>query len=254
MLFQLPNWRWQASPNFSSREGTPISLIVVHDMEGGYEGSIATFLNTHAAVSAHLLLREDNCEVTQMVAFEDKAWHACNAGNFRGIGLEIPGFAARGYADAEWQMAARIVAWLLRKYGVPCRWAAHGMGSGFCSHYDLGPAGGGHLDPTTDSGVWAKFVLMAEAAYSEIMSLPELPDWGALHESPPAAPAPITPESVSASYLSHSVRWIQAKVGASPDGIAGPATIAAIRAFQAKHGLIADGIVGPLTLAAMSAA
>jgi peptidoglycan hydrolase-like protein with peptidoglycan-binding domain len=254
MTFQLPAWRWQASPNFSSREGTPISLIVVHDMEGYYEGSIATFLNRHTQVSAHLLLREDNAEVTQMVAFEEKAWHACNAGNYRGIGLEIPGFEARGYSDAEWKMAANIVAWLLRKYDLPCRWAPHGQGSGFCSHYDLGVAGGNHDDPTTDAGVWARFVAMVAASYAEVMALPALPAWGALHETPPAPPAPVTPESVGTGYAVHSVKWIQAKVGVAADGIMGPATIVAIRAFQTKHGLSPDGIVGPLTLAALSAA
>ncbi|MGD0639858.1 MAG: peptidoglycan-binding domain-containing protein [Roseiarcus sp.] len=253
MTFQLPAWRWRASPNFSSREGTPISLIVVHDMEGGYQGSIATFLNTHAQVSAHLLLREDNGEVTQMVAFEEKAWHACNAGNYRGVGLEIPGFAAKGFSDDEWRTTANIVAWLLRKYDLPCRWAAHGQGSGFCSHYDLGAAGGGHFDPTTDGAVWSKFVAIVEAAHAEVIALPALPEWGALHETPRAPPKPVTPESIAAGYPTHSVKWIQAKVGVTADGIMGPATIAAIRAFQAAHQLSADGVVGPKTLAAMQA-
>jgi hypothetical protein len=251
MTFSLPAWRWQASPNFSSRQGTPISLVVVHDMEGHYQGSIETFLNRHAQVSAHLLLREDNGEVTQMVAFEEKAWHACNAGNWRGVGLEIPGFAAKGYPDAEWTAAANIVAWLIRKYGLPCRWAARGAGAGFCSHYDLGAAGGGHTDPTTDAAVWARFVAMVQAAHAEVMAPPDLPPWGALHETPPAPPLAITPESVAASYAAHSVRGIHGKVGVVADGIMGPGTIAAIKAFQTKRGLAADGIVGPLTLAAM---
>ena len=253
MTFSLPAWRWQASPNFSSRQGTPISLVVVHDMEGGYPGSIALFLNTHAQVSAHLLLREDNAEATQMVAFEEKAWHACDAGNWRGIGLEIPGFAARGYSDAEWEMTANIVAWLLRKYELPCRWAAHGIGAGFCSHYDLGAAGGGHTDPTTDAGIWAAFAAKVQAATAEVMALPALPAWGALHETPAAPPAPATAESLAASTPAHSVRWIQQRIGVAADGIMGPATIAALRVWQAAHGLEPDGIVGELTLAAIGA-
>lgn len=43
------------------------------------------------------------------------------------------------------------------------------------------------------------------------------------------------------------VKWIQAKLGISIDGIFGRQTLIAIQNFQAKHGLVADGAVGPNT-------
>jgi hypothetical protein len=81
----------------------------------------------------------------------------------------------------------------LRRRGLPCRWAEHGEGAGFCSHYDLGPAGGGHFDITTDRAVWLAFAARVEAAYAAFGAAP-LPDW-ALDGLPPlaaiAAPPPV---------------------------------------------------------------
>jgi hypothetical protein len=154
----LPTLKWQESPNFSDRKpGVNLDLIVVHDCEGGYASSVSWFANGHSNVSAHLVLKEDGSEVTQMVPYSKKAWH-CASFNSRSIGLEMSGFAKQGYGEHEWAVAARIVAFLLQKHGLPDRWAKNGQGSGFCRHYDLGQAGGGHSDPTTDDTVWQSFV------------------------------------------------------------------------------------------------
>lgn len=158
----LPALKWAASPNFSHRLGSRVDLIVIHDTEGGYSGAVGWFANAHSGVSAHFVLKEDGSEATQMVAVADKAWHAC-AFNSRSIGLEMAGFAKAGYGEAEWTAAARVVAHLLHAHQIPVQWARHGVGPGFCSHFDLGQAGGGHCDPTTDSTVWASFVDRVEA-------------------------------------------------------------------------------------------
>jgi N-acetyl-anhydromuramyl-L-alanine amidase AmpD len=154
----LPPLRWRESPNFSDRKaGVPLDLIVVHDTEGGYEGAVQWFCNGHSQVSAHIVLKEDASEATQCVPYSKKAWH-CVTFNSRSIGLEMAGFAKAGYGEHEWAVAARIVAFLLHKHGLPPHWAKNGVGPGFCRHFDLGAAGGGHNDPTTDDAIWAKFV------------------------------------------------------------------------------------------------
>jgi N-acetylmuramoyl-L-alanine amidase len=159
----LPKLKWRPSPNFSMRAaGTHVDLIVVHDTEGGYDGAVSWFANSHSQVSAHIVLKEDGSEATQMVRYRDKAWHA-SAFNSRSIGLEVAGFAKKGYGEHQWAVAARIVAFLLHSHGLPTRWARGGRGPGFCRHYDLGQAGGGHTDPTTNDRVWARFVKRVEA-------------------------------------------------------------------------------------------
>lgn len=161
----LPPLKWLQSPNFSSRTAK-LDLLVIHDCQGGYQGSIATFEQAYSGnpVSAHLVLREDGGEATQMVAYGKKAWHCC-AYNSRSIGIEMAGFEEKGYADSEWGATAEITAYLCHRFGIPPRWAPHGDGAGVCRHLDLGAAGGGHVDPTQDPAVWASFVARVKTLY-----------------------------------------------------------------------------------------
>lgn len=160
-MITLPKLHWIASPNFSKRS-TPVDLVVLHDTQGGYTGAVSWFSQKVSNVSAHFVLREDGAEAVQMVHLDHKAWHA-KAFNSRSIGVEMAGFAENGFAPAEWQSAAVMVAWLLKEFNLPAQWAKHGVGPGFTSHYDLGKAGGGHTDPTTDTAKWQKFVDMVKA-------------------------------------------------------------------------------------------
>lgn len=185
----LPPLKHVASPNFSSRAGRAVSLIVLHDCEGSYAGSINWFSQARSQVSAHLILREDGGEATQMVDFAEKAWH-CVAFNGVSIGLEMAGFSAKGFEAPEWQTAANIVAYLLHKFNLPPTWSPMGSkGPGFCSHYDLGVAGGGHKDPTTDSALWTHFCGLVTAAYA----LTPPATWDGSQGTAPAAPAHFVP-------------------------------------------------------------
>lgn len=47
--------------------------------------------------------------------------------------------------------------------------------------------------------------------------------------------------------LVNVIKDIQTKIGANPDGVAGPETIQKCKEYQAKSGLNADGICGPAT-------
>ena len=275
----LPAIKQCPTPNYSP---TPIAhdLVIVHLMEGGYLGSIAWLCDQRAGASAHLCMNADGSEFTQLVPISQKAWAQCSF-NSRGVSIEAPGFTAQGVAEQTLRGLAWAVAWLLHTYGIPCQHAHGGQGRGFCSHHDLGQAGGGHVDICgVDDPTWVKFETYVASAYADLGAAP-LPAWG-LH----GAPAPhsvVLPPNVpvepshggaarnepgdvvahpTASTYPHGsaadLQWRLNKAGASPalvvDGVAGNATRNAIAAFQGKHGLFIDGMIGPLTWAALDAA
>lgn len=192
MLFALPALKQTPSPNWSERIPNTIDLIVIHDCEGSYYGSIATFmmLRGQLSVSAHLVLNDDGSECTQMVPLLKKAWHAVNY-NSRSIGVEMSGFVAKGFTPGELNADANIVAWLLKKFNIPCQDAHGGARPGFTSHYALGAAGGSHVDPTTNPVIWAGYVARVSAAYA---SLPDpLPAWALDIAPPPLAKLELAP-------------------------------------------------------------
>ena len=123
----LPSLTWRASPNYSSRAGQRTRLIVVHDCEGGYGGSVSWFANPASQVSAHIVLSEDGASATQMVGWGNKAWHVCNFNGYS-EGIEAAGFSAKGLGAAEWSALAAIVAYRLKANGLPCQVASSGNG------------------------------------------------------------------------------------------------------------------------------
>lgn len=156
----LPPLKYKASPNKSNRHGSPVSLIVLHDTEGGYDGAVSWFANSHSQVSAHVVVKEDGSEATQMVPYSEKAWHAADF-NGRSIGIELAGYFNHE-SDEQLRVAARIVAFFLHKYKLPCRAST---ATGYARHKDLGAAGGGHHDPFDDR-VWKKFQRYVRAEYA----------------------------------------------------------------------------------------
>ncbi len=98
-------WVPADASNYSSRNGTQITAITIHDVEGTYSGCIAWFQNPSANVSAHYVLRSSDGQITQMVCEADKAWH---------VGSENPytiGFEHEGYASQQgWYTTAMYAA------------------------------------------------------------------------------------------------------------------------------------------------
>lgn len=90
--------------NYSSRNGTAISAITIHTVQGTYSGCISWFKNCSASASTHYVLRSSDGQVTQMVVEADKAWH---------VGSENPytiGYEHEGYVnDASWYTNAMYV-------------------------------------------------------------------------------------------------------------------------------------------------
>lgn len=84
---------WVATPtcNFSSRNGTPVSAVTVHTVQGSYAGAISWAQNCSANVSYHYVVRSSDGQITQMVYESDKGWHV-GAENPYTIGIEHEGY------------------------------------------------------------------------------------------------------------------------------------------------------------------
>src|ERR1035437_9656490 len=121
----LPSLKFVSSPNYSSRNGNAVRLIVVHDCEGSYNGSISWFSQAASKVSAHIVLSEDGTQATQMVAWANKAWHVCSF-NPVSEGIEAAGFSAKGLGAPEWLELASITAYRLHAHGLPPIWCNDG--------------------------------------------------------------------------------------------------------------------------------
>lgn len=151
----LPPLVQRRSPNQSART-QPITHLVWHGTAGHYAPSVEWLCNPQAQASAHLVIREDGGEATQLVHLAEKAWHAV-AWNGFSVGVEhaSPGTGFTGL-DQE-QVSARVFAWLCWKLGVP---PLHGLHRprGIVRHRDLGIAGGGHVDGPTDATWFGVFL------------------------------------------------------------------------------------------------
>ncbi len=154
----LPKLVQRKSPNQSSRHGTRIDLIVWHETAGAYAGSCSWLCNPASQASAHLVVREDGLEATQLVHLSEKAWTEA-AFNPRAVGVEHANVTAKGYAtDHQLQVSARVFGWLCLHLNVPPRWARNGQGPGVCYHGELGQAGGGHPNCGPDHSGWLRFL------------------------------------------------------------------------------------------------
>lgn len=260
MSLILPQLSWRSSPNFSAR-GMGVRLIVVHDCEGSFLGSVSWFAMTQAQVSAHIVLSDDGKLAVQMVRWGNKAWHVCNFNPFS-EGIEAAGYAAKGLGAPEWQALANITAFRLKTNGIPCQVASAANGwVGFCEHSNLGQAGGGHHDITDDSATWLAFVKMVQDAYAQDMPATWNP--AGAPNAPVTLPTGFTPSGTSRHDLTPpNMDWVQMrlnslKVVSVPliiDGLEGNATEQAIETFQRKAGIGVDGIAGPNTIAALKLA
>lgn len=147
---------WMPSPNYSSRGGTKVRLVVLHTAEGSrtYQSLGNYFASPSSGVSSHVGIDDTPGVVGEYVAQEDKAWTQGNANPYS-VSAELCGFAS--WTLAEWDQhrtmldnTAEWVAEECARFGIPLRWLtpaeAQGGQAGVCQHVDLGAAGGGHWD------------------------------------------------------------------------------------------------------------
>lgn len=98
------------SCNFSSRSGTQITAVAIHDVEGSYAGCISWFKNCSANASAHYVIRSSDGQITQMIYEADKAWHIGSENPYT-LGIEHEGYNnnASWYTTAMYNSSAALV-------------------------------------------------------------------------------------------------------------------------------------------------
>ncbi|MER5308892.1 N-acetylmuramoyl-L-alanine amidase [Streptomyces sp. NPDC002773] len=104
-------------------QGVDIRQIVIHDTEGGYDGSLKVLTTPTSGASAHYLIKASDGLVTQMLENKNLAWHAGNwTHNMHSIGVEHEGFAIKEgswYTEQQYRSSAELVKHLAKTYGVP---------------------------------------------------------------------------------------------------------------------------------------
>src|SRR5216683_358303 len=100
-----------------------IDYIIIHDTEGSYDGTIATFQNPATYVSANYVIRSSDGAITEMVRPQNVSWGAGDWYiNMHAINIEHEGIAAQGgiwYTEAMYRSSALLVRYLAAKYDIP---------------------------------------------------------------------------------------------------------------------------------------
>ena len=147
---------WIPSPNYSSRGGAGVRLVVLHTAEGAltYQALGSFFGSSGSGVSSHVGIDDTAGTVGEYVAPGHKAWTQGNANPYS-VAAELCAFAE--WSTAEWDrhpaMLTNAAAWIAEecaRFDIPIRRLspaeAQGGGRGVCQHVDLGTMGGGHWD------------------------------------------------------------------------------------------------------------
>lgn len=144
------------SPNYSTRGGASVRLIVIHTAEGALtiEALGNFFEDPNAEASSHVGIDDTPGVVGEYVKRGNKAWTAKNA-NPVAVQAELCGFA--GWSLKTWEahptMLENCARWIAEEaaaFDLPLTKLtpsqAQGSGRGVCQHDDLGSWGGGHWD------------------------------------------------------------------------------------------------------------
>jgi len=121
------------SKNFSSRQGRKIIAIVDHITAGAFSGAVSWLSNPAAKASAHYIISRAG-EIVQLVADENKAWHAGGPNkpnwpvydgtdpNLYTIGIEHEGYKDQGgngqLTEDQYQATLWLHRQLIAKHGI----------------------------------------------------------------------------------------------------------------------------------------
>jgi hypothetical protein len=163
---------WIPSPNYSSRGGTKVRLIVLHTAEGArtYQDLGNFFKNPSSGVSSQVGIDNTPNTVGEYVSRGNKAWTQGNA-NPMSTSAEMCAFASWSrdtWMNSYREMLNNTARWIAEEaayFGIPIvklsASQAQGGSAGVCQHRDLGSWGGNHSDcgngfPIDDVLAWAK--------------------------------------------------------------------------------------------------
>ena len=146
---------WIPSPNYSSRSGSGVRLIVLHTAEGARTiESLGGFFQGDVGASSHVGADDKPNTIGEYVKRSNKAW---TQSSFNSVAVSIELCAFASWSNEEWHrhpnMLENCANWIAEEakyYGLPITRLnasqAQGSGRGVCQHVDLGSAGGGHHD------------------------------------------------------------------------------------------------------------
>lgn len=142
-LCRRPLIVWDPSPNFSSRNGTPIQRVVLHCTATNSLASVLTwFHHPESQVSAHYVVARDG-KIHQMVRDTDKAWHAYGE-NADSIGIDHVADAHEHLSPAQEHATISLIRWLMAEYKIPPyaitghRFSPSHQGDTTCPHHLFG--------------------------------------------------------------------------------------------------------------------
>jgi peptidoglycan hydrolase-like protein with peptidoglycan-binding domain len=233
----------------TSRQNSPrnsgIDMIILHHAASTDANGVVNLMVSGARqVSSNYVVGRDGT-LYGVVPEELRAWTSGSASDGgkgasydrRSITFEVADESYGGswpISAASYETLAKTIADLHNRYGIPLD-RNHIVGhrelwTRFRASYATACPGGMDID---------KVVNMARAKLGQ--------------GSVPASGGAVTPSNPSSgsNLTSRPTAQIQAKIGATADGIYGPDTTNKLKAWQAAHGLAADGIYGPKTDAAM---
>ncbi len=199
---------WRPSPNYNSRSGSRVDMVVIHTCEGGYSGCASWLRNPRAQASAHYVVREDGREVSQLVDENHRAWHVAasyrkrlNSNQLAGregqsvntfsVGIEHGGFARqRSWPAGQISRSVELVRDITRRHNIT-RDRYH-----IVAHGRLQP------ESRTDPGPnwpWTSYIQSIAGGTSTPNPPPSNP--------PPPSGSVITVDNTTAGRFRASARW-----------------------------------------------
>lgn len=153
------------SPNFSSREGHKIEMIVVHISAGSLDSMTSWFMNTASQASSHYAVGK-NGTVICYVEEKDKAWHAGRVDsptakkvqqktglnpNLYSVGIECEGFDLKDAPEAQRKALYSLISDICKRNDLPINRDT------IVGHYEIATKTRIN-DPSTDKTIMDKIV------------------------------------------------------------------------------------------------